>query len=165
MRLMEVKMMSKQIMSSIDCLKEYRENKEKYLPLVDHETKYFPDRNEFDDVNIGWDMGFIGERPYFLECWAAEGITMITIYLSTIGLERASEYDLERILIDNKIYEPLDDYESPECPRFHDSNDNEFFSINVVVGFEEEPAKIKGGRLASFSVLNELNGLTGEEDE
>ncbi len=157
--------MSKQIMSAIECLKEYRENKEKYLPLVDHDTHYFPERDEFDDVNIGWDMGFIGNRPYFLECYASTGITMITIFMSTSGLERATEYDLERILIDNKIYEPLENYESPECPRFYDDNDNEFFSINVVVGLEDEPDRIKGGRLTPFSVLNELNGLTGEEEE
>ncbi len=87
---------------------------------------------------------------------------MITVFLSTVGLERASEYDLERILIDNKIYEPLDNYESPECPRFFDENENEFFSINVVVGFEDESARIKGGRLTPFSSLNELNGYDKE---
>ena len=155
--------MSKDLKSAIECLKEYRENKDKYLPLIDHETEYFLSRTEFDDVNIGWDMGFIGDRPYFLECYAAEGITMITIFLSSIGLERASDYDLERLLIDNKIYEPLDDYESPECPRFLDDKGNEFFSVNVFVGFEDEPARVKGGRLTPFSVLNELNGYPKEE--
>ena len=69
-------------MSAVECVKEYRDNKDKYLPLIDHETMTFETRNEFDDLNIGWNCGFIGNRPYFLECWATEGITMITIYFN-----------------------------------------------------------------------------------
>ncbi len=53
---MEENNMNNKMMSSIDCLKEYRDNKNKYLPLVSHETNYFLERNEFDDVNIGLDM-------------------------------------------------------------------------------------------------------------
>ena len=157
--------MTKKIMSSIEYLKEYRENKDKYLPVIDHEKEYFPERNEFDDVNIGWSMGFIEDRPYFLECWATEGITMITVFVSAIGIENARPYELERMLIENKVYEPLDDYESPEeCPRFNDDSGNTFFSINVLVGIEDEPAKITGGRLSPFSVLNEFNGYNSEEE-
>ena len=74
-------------MNALDNLMEYRNNPEKYLPLIDHDSKFFPSREETDDVNIGWDCGFIGKRPYFLECWATDGITMITIFLSTTGIE------------------------------------------------------------------------------
>ena len=85
-------------MNAIDNLMEYRNNKEKYLPLIDHEKKFFPFREETDDVNIGWDCGFIGNRPYFLECWATTGITMLTIFLSTTGIEDYSVEDLEKLL-------------------------------------------------------------------
>ena len=155
-------------MSAIDNLLEYRNHKEKYLPLIDHETKPFPSREKTDDVNIGWDCGFIGDRPYFLECWATAGITMITIFLSTEGIEEHSVSDLEKLLIEEgKIYSKREGYESPEfVPKPVDSNGNEFFSINIVVGLEDEPARIDGGgHLIPFPELNKLNGYPEDYEE
>ena len=155
-------------MNAIDNLMEYRNNKEKYLPMIDHETEFFPERTEYDDVNIGWDCGFIGNRPYFLEAWATSGITMISIFLSTTGIEDYSVADLEKLLIDEgKIYSKREGYESPEfAPKPVDSNGNEFFSVNIVVGVEDEPAKINGGgHLVPFSELNKLNGYPDDYEE
>lgn len=154
-------------MNALDCLMEYRNNKDKYLPMIDHETTYFPPRTEYDDTNIGWDCGFIGNRPYFLECWATSGITMITIFLSTKGIEDYSVEDLEKLLIEEgKIYAKKEGYESPEfAPKPVDGNGNEFFSFNVVAGIEDEPARIEGGgQLVPFSKLNELNGFAEEKE-
>ena len=155
-------------MNAIDNLMEYRNNKEKYLPLIDHETKPFAYRDKFDDVNIGWDCGFIGNRPYFLECWATTGITMMTVFLSTTGIEDYSVEDLEELLIDEaKIYSKKEGYKSPEfAPKPVDSNGNEFFSINIVVGVEDEPARINGGgHLVPFAELNKLNGYPEDYEE
>lgn len=155
-------------MNAIDNLMEYRNNKEKYLPLIDHETEFFPERTEYDDVNIGWDCGFIRNRPYFLEAWATTGITMITIFLSTIGIEDYSVADLEKLLIEEgKIYTKREGYESPDfVPKPVDDNGNEFFSINIVVGLEDEPARIDGGgHLVPFNELNKLNGFSEEKEE
>ncbi len=154
--------------NAIDRLMEYRNNRESYLPMVDHETRYFPDDTEHGDVNIGWDCGFIGQRPYFLECWATGGMTLISIFLSTIEIEDYSIEDLEKFLLeDGKIFSKEEGYISPEIvPKFTDSNGNEFFSINILVGLEDEPARIEGGgRLCSFESLNELNGYLGEGAE
>ena len=139
----------------------YRANKEKYLPLIDHETQYFPGRTEFDDVNIGWNCDFIGNRPYFLECWATDGTTMITIFISTIGIEDYTLEDMENLLInEGKIYSKLPGYIPPEMGlTVGDSNGNEFYSINIIVGFDEEPALIEGAPICSFDLLNELNGF------
>ena len=155
-------------MNAIDNLMEYRNNKEKYLPLIDHEKKFFPFREETDDVNIGWDCGFIGNRPYFLECWATTGITMLTIFLSTTGIEDYSVEDLEKLLIEEgKIYTKKEGYESPEfVPKPKDGNGNEFFSINIVVGLEDEPERIGGGgHLVPFPELNKLNGFPDDYEE
>ena len=116
-------------MSAIERLQEYRANKDKYLPLIDHETWYFPDRTEFDDVNIGWNCDFIGNRPYFLECWASDGTTMITIFISTIGIEDYTLEDIEKLLINEaKVYSKLPGYIPPEIgPKFEDSTGNEFY--------------------------------------
>ena len=151
-------------MNAIERLKEYRANKDKYLPLIDHETQFFPDRTEFDDVNIGWNCDFIGNRPYFLECWATCGMTMITIFISTIGIEDCTLEEMEHLLIDEgKIYSKLPGYIPPEMGlKVADRNGNEFYSINIVVGTEDEPALIDGARICSFELLNELNGFNND---
>jgi len=73
-------------------LEEYREHPEKYLPLSDHAWKQYEkvDRGEdgYDDpwYNLGWDAGLLeGNRPYFLECWATCGITMLTYQIPAEG--------------------------------------------------------------------------------
>ncbi len=39
-------------------------------------------------MNVGWNHGLLdGNRPYFMESWAADWITMPTIFISCIGLE------------------------------------------------------------------------------
>lgn len=154
-------------MSAIERLQEYRANKDKYLPLIDHETWYFPDRTEFDDVNIGWNCDFIGNRPYFLECWASDGTTMITIYISTIGIEDYTLEDIEKLLInETKVYSKLPGYIPPEIgPKFEDSTGNEFYSVNIIVGIEDEPALIEGAPICSFAMLNELNGFDPDVNE
>ena len=147
-------------MTGMDALKEYRANKSSYLPMVDHETKCFETRDEFDDVNIGWNCGFIGNRPYFAEVWATTGITMLTVFISTIGIEDYTPKDLERLLIEDAgYYAPKEGYIPVEfVPQYTDDNGNEFFSVNVVVGEEDEPAVITGARAYPFTILNELNG-------
>ncbi len=154
-------------MSAIERLQEYRANKDKYLPLIDHETWYFPDRTESGDVNIGWNCDFIGNRPYFLECWATDGTTMITIFISTKGIEDYTLDDIEDLLVrKGKIYSKLPGYIPPEIgPKFEDSNGNEFYSVNIIVGIEDEPALIEGAPICSFALLNELNGFDSDENE
>lgn len=146
-------------MTGIECIKEYRENSDNYLPLIDHERHVFSDTNEYGDVNIGWDCGFIGSRPYFCEAWATEGITMLTVFLSTDGIEDYDVCDLEKMLIDDaQIYGKKEGYTQPGVAKLYDDNDNEFFSINIVVGMEDEPERITGGDIYPFSLLNDLNG-------
>ena len=119
--------MNNEVLSAIECLQEYRNNPDKYLPMIDHEKRCFKHVTDTDDINLGWDCGFIGDRPYFLECWAPPGLTMITIFMSTIGIEDYSVTELERMLIeDAEVYTKKEGYISPDLvPKFYDSNGNE----------------------------------------
>ncbi len=148
-------------MTGIDFIREYRKNSKKYLPLISHERNQFESRTEEGEVNIGWNCGFIGLRPYFYEVWAVDGITMLTIYISTKGIENYTAKDLERMLIDEaKIYSKKEGYEEAGVVKIDDIDGNEFFSINVCVGMEDEPTLIDGGAIYSYIFLNELNGKT-----
>ena len=46
--------------------------------------------------------------------------------------------------------------------KFEDDHGNEFFSINVVVGVEDE-TYISGGRIYPFGPLNEYNSKKSKE--
>jgi hypothetical protein len=57
-------------------------------------SDYKPTRTktaEDHSLDIGWDEGFLTDgRPYRVECWAEEGVTMLTYFFSTRGLETYS---------------------------------------------------------------------------
>ena len=141
-----------------------RLNPDWFLPMVDHAWKVFPKEDLgtewYDDkeVNIGWDAGLVkGNRPYFLECWASCGITMLTYFVSTEGMEDAGTEELLKLLTDAGLFRLL----NPEKPgtsvmKFEDGSGRVFFSINVVVGDEEE-VYIEGGKIYPFEPLNEYN--------
>ena len=152
------------VFDKIEMLKKIRKDEGKYLPLVDHAWKVFRKVDRGDDglddpvYNLGWDTGLLGDdRPYFMECWATGGITMLTYFLSTTGIENASTPDLLKVLTDKGLFRLYD----PEKPRtavmkFDDSYGNEFFSVNVTVGVEDE-TYLDGGRMYPFAPLNEFN--------
>ena len=150
----------------------FRLNPDKFLPIVDHARKEFPEEDDgtkwYDDreVNIGWDTGLLGaDRPYFLECWAANGITMLTYFVSVIGMEDASAEDLVKLLTDARLFRLRD----PENPRtsvmkYEDDHENVFFSINVIAGIEDE-TYIEGGTIYPFGPLNEYNRRRNREED
>ena len=145
-------------------LKEYRAHPEKYFPLIDHAWKCFAEKdtgeNPWDDpeYNIGWNAGEIGgNRPFFLECWATCGITMLTYFVSASGMENAETSDLIRKLEDAKLLKIRD----PKRPRttvmdFEDGKGNQFYSINITVG-DEDGTYIDGGKVYPYAELNRFN--------
>lgn len=91
-------------MNGVQFLHEYYRNPGRYLPLIDHAQKTFtePDPTH-DDVNIGWNCGLIApNRPYFSECWAIDGVTMLTILLSAEGLEDFRDEQVEELCEQNR---------------------------------------------------------------
>ena len=148
----------------IKLLNMFRLNPDQFLPVADHAWKVFPEEDcgteWYDDkeVNIGWDTGLLEpDRPYFMECWATCGITMLTYFVSTKGIEDASTEDLVRMLTEAGLFRVVD----PKGPgtmvmKFEDDHGNEFYSINVTVGVEDE-LYVEGGRWYPFGPLNEYN--------
>jgi hypothetical protein len=154
------------VTEKLELLRELREHPDRYLPIINQAWKVFPERDDgtewYDDpeYNLGWDVGLLpGNRPYFLECWATSGITMLTYFVSTVGMENAATKDLIKMLTDADLVQ----FKDPEHPRvsvmkFEDSRENEFFSINVTVGVEDE-TYATGGRIYPFAPLNDYNSL------
>ncbi len=149
----------------IRMLRMFQADPDRYLPVVDHAWKVFPDRDE-EEVNIGWDTGLLGEnRPYFMECWAICGITMLTYFISADGIGDATVEDLLGMLTGAGLFRLLD----PKQPRtsarkFTDENGNVFFSVNVAVG-DEEHTYLEGGPVFPLGPLNRYNGKKDGEEK
>ena len=160
------------VAEKIRFLEEYRKYPEKYLPLTDHAWKHFEKVDYgtewYDDpwYNLGWDAGLLeGNRPYFLECWATCGITMLTYFVSTEGIEGYGVPELLAMLEKAKLVKVLD----PANPRtavkkFRDDSGREFFSINITVGVEDE-TYVSGGTMYPFAALNRYNRKREKEEK
>lgn len=143
-------------------LDEYKRNPDKYLPLIDHAWKVFPDRSEYGEVNVGWNAGIVeGNRPFFCECWA-EGITVLTYFISTKGIEEYSVEQIEKMLADAEIIWYVGERKYPtSVQKFTDHEGNEFFSINIIVG-DDDGTYIEGGVIYGMNRLNEYNSKAEE---
>ena len=157
----------------IRMMKEIREeHPERYLPLVSSAWKVFPAKDMgtewYDDpqYNLGWDVGILeGNRPYFMECWASCGITMLTYFVSTEGIEDARDRDLAGMLTGAGLLRFLDpEHNHTSAMKFTDENGNEFFSINIKVG-DEEGTYVDGGVSYPYKALNALNRKSKKEKE
>ena len=149
----------------IELIRKIRGNRDAWLPLIDHADQVFPPVNEFEDKNIGWYAGVIlDNRPFFAECWATEGITMLTIFFSVIGLENKTAEELSDIFESIGYYKVIGGKRHLALQTFADGNNNEFYSLNITVRVEDE-TYIEGGTICPFRLLNELNGENGEPQQ
>ncbi len=148
-------------MKGLEIIREYNSGKTDWLPLISSCGRIVPKREENGEVNIGWNAGLLqGNRPFYCECWAIDGITMITLFFSAEGLDIDDEAQAEKLFVENGYYKPKKGYEAKGKDgliRFKDADNNEFYSFNVTVGIEDEPAQITGANIYPFSILNEYN--------
>ncbi len=154
------------VYDKIKMLNVFRSNPDRFLPVIDHAWKVFPDVDRgtewYDDpeYNLGWDAGFLGaDRPYFMEAWATNGITMLTYFVSVKGIENATTEDLVKMLTEAGLFRILKPGNNPvSVMKFEDDHENEFFSINVTIGVEDD-LYVEGGRMYPYAPLNEYNRL------
>jgi len=152
---------------AVRLLLDIRFHSEKYYPLVDYNTWKFDSKTESGDVNIGWNIGLLDDnRPWFAECWARDQITMLTYFISTKDLEGKTSDELVNILEQAGIVRFTEEnHRSAEVATFSDSNNNEFYSVNIAVGVEDETYLTHDrGKILPFRILNDLNVMYKEKD-
>ena len=159
------------VTDKIEMLEMFRRNPDKYLPVSEQSLKVFPPKvmgtEWYDDPqhNIGWDTGLLkGNRPYFMECWATCGITMLTYFISAEGMEDAETEDLLNLLAGAGLF-TLRDPENPRASvmKFEEEKGN-FFSVNITVADEEETF-LDGGTVYPYKELNAYNRKNNREAE
>ena len=144
--------------SGLELIADYRANRDAWLPLVDHAGSVFRSRAKYGEVNVGWNAGeYEKGRPFFAECWAEDGLTMLTIFVSALGMEETTAAQLDEHFQRIGFYKALSEAHEPECIRFTDGAGNEFFSLNLLVGAEDD-VFLEGAPMLPYSELNALNG-------
>ncbi len=138
----------------MDLIRAYDEHPEKFLPMNKPDNEV-PPRNEYDETNIGWYAGLLDEnRPFFAECWAVDGMTVLTMFVSTLGIENETPEELEQRFLNRGYYRKREGTDRAPAVRTFAADGNEFYSINVTVGVDDEPAVIEGATILSWNVYN-----------
>jgi len=97
-------------------------------------------------LDIGWQEGILSDgRPFRGEYWCEDHVSVLTFFLSRIGLEDASDKDFETLLEKEGLlrFKPGKERYLSAAP-FVDPTGNDIWSINVVVG-DEDDTFIEGG--------------------
>lgn len=90
-------------------------------------------------TNIGWNEGTLKDgTSYRLECWTTEGITMLTFFVPRDGLEEATGDELRDLLVDNGLLSFRTDRPYVSAGRWTNDEGREMWSINVILGDQEE---------------------------
>lgn len=142
-------------MKGIDVIKEYRKGIHPWFYMIDHIYKVFEERNEFGDVNIGFNAGLLGNVPYFAECWATNGFTILTVFISYAGYEK-KEDSITDDLVKDGLFKLKPGYYKPQIQVINDSHNRFFYSYNIIVG-DEENTYLDDLLIYPFSILNKIN--------
>ena len=146
-------------MDGLEFLKEYQKNIGNYLPMVDHAEWIFEKRDPGNMVvNIGWNCGLMeGGRPYFSEFWAMDYLSMLSVFISSIGIENLSPAEVDALCEKNRVYHRINVSWVPTVKPFTDTKGNAFYSVNLIVGDEERVYVDGTSTHYPFSLLNEHN--------
>jgi len=112
-----------------------------------------PDRSDYqpnftkspdnDQLDVGWNEGVLSDgRPYRIECWAQDQLTNVTVFLSSLGLEDASPQQLIDLLGNDRVvwFKPRSQ-PSASTAIIADAAGSAMWSINIVIGEADEPAR------------------------
>jgi hypothetical protein len=111
------------------------------FPIPDRTSQ--PVRSEKDEdgvIDIGWCEGILSDGHAFrAELWAQDQISSLTLFFSTIGLETLEQDAMKHFvekegLVTFKKSGP--DY--CEAALFRDDGGNQVWSVNIVVGDEDD---------------------------
>jgi len=111
-----------------------------YFPRPDRSnyTPVFKKTVDSPSVDIGWNEGLFADgRPYRVECWAEEQITMLTFFFSSLGMEQYSDRMMADFLSREGLIEKVLDLKNMSVQPVVDPSGNDLWSVNLVVGNED----------------------------
>jgi hypothetical protein len=92
---------------------------------------------EGDDLDIGWNDGVLSDgRPYRVEGWAADQITLLTFFFSTAQIETYTNAHFIQLLEDEGLIEFSSDERYVAGEIVEDPSGNSMWSVNVIIADE-----------------------------
>ena len=99
----------------------------------------FSKTEDDDAIDLGWAEGiFTDSRPYRCESWATGGISLITVFFSSLQLENSSNQSLSQLLVSERLLHSASGEINVEGLLFEDASGNAMWSVNVVISDEEK---------------------------
>lgn len=109
-------------------------------PIPDR-SDYHPHfhKDENGDIDIGWNVSVTSDgRPYKIEMWADEGMSIVTIFMSAIDIEDYTEEQLIEYLESEDIIRYYTEEKSLGVSKWIDPSRNLLWSLSVTIGVDDE---------------------------
>lgn len=94
---------------------------------------------ENEVLDLAWNVGQLSDgRPYRVEAWAQDQITLWTFFMSTEGIEQMTKPEFAELLVREGLVAFTSSKRYVQAEKFIDESGNEMWSVNVVVGDSDE---------------------------
>ena len=96
-------------------------------------------KDEDDVIDIGWCEGVMSDgRAFRAEMWARGGISMLTVFVSTIGIADLDQEQIKALMVAEGLVSFREGApEHCEARKATDDAGEEMWSVNIVVGDED----------------------------
>jgi hypothetical protein len=131
------------------------------FPVPKARDKIYSQKDDDGVIDIGWCDGVLSDgRPFRAETWAQDLVTMITIFFSNIGLKELDNKALFKLVEDEGLVTFVDDEPKRLSALKWTNNDgNEFWSVNIAVGAEEQTFLSNSVPVFPYSTAGEPNTM------
>ncbi len=90
-------------------------------------------------VDVGWTGGVLSDgRPFRVEYWWWEEVSILTYYMSTKDIEAVSDSYFRELLVDEGLLTFVSQKPTLRAKKIRDASGNEMWAVNVSVGDENE---------------------------
>ena len=97
------------------------------------------EKDESGTMDIGWNEGVTTDgRPYRAEMWTFDGVSMVTIFLSSIGIQNLSKEELMYYLEKEGLVKYFGEKKLLRCELVKDDACEAMWSLNITIGDDEE---------------------------
>jgi hypothetical protein len=94
---------------------------------------------ENEVIDVGWQEGVLEDgRPFHGEYWAQDQVGVMTFFFSTLGIENATKEEMEALVEREGLLQFKPGKRYVQVEKYIDAAGSEMFSVNIVVGDDEE---------------------------
>jgi hypothetical protein len=103
-----------------------------------HKPNFYSGPNK-EYVDIGWNDGVLSDgRPFRVEYWCWEDVSILTYFMSTRGIEDVTDNFFRELLTEEGLISFSTEKPTLRAKKIKDGAGNEMWSVNVAVGNQDE---------------------------